>query len=254
MLSVIMPAYNRAATLPLAIASLLAQRADAGLAEIGLDIVVVDDGSQDETPQVLAELASRHPEIRVLRQDNAGVSAARNAGLAALLPETTLVSFLDSDDISPAGRFAADLPLFAADPDLALTYGRMMQVDAIDPAAMAPAEGARQADICSIQLACAIYRRALIDRIGFFDAVLRQAEDTDYLLRTFEIDASWRQTDTLCVYYLRHPGNITRDRAEMRRGFAAAVVRSLRRRRADPSLRLKTPAFDAQELIEMGLF
>lgn len=254
MLSVIMPAYNRAATLPLAIASLLAQRADAGLAELGLDIFVVDDGSRDETPQVLAELAARHPEIRVVRQENAGVAAARNAGLAALLPQTTLVSFLDSDDVSPAGRFAADLPLFAADPDLALTYGRMLLTDAIDPASMAPADGARRADVRGISLSCAIFRRALIERIGFFEATLMQAEDTDYLLRAFETGAPWRQTDTLCIYYRRHPGNMTRDTAAARRWLAAAVVRSLRRRRADPSIRLDTPAFDAQELIEMGMF
>lgn len=249
-----MPAYNRAATLPLAIASLLAQRADAGLGDIGLDIVVVDDGSRDETPGVLAELASRHPEIRVLRQENAGVAAARNAGLAALLPQTTLVSFLDSDDVSAAGRFAADLPLFAADPGLALAYGRMTLTDAIDPATMAPADGARRADVRGISLSCAIFRRALIERVGFFDAALMQAEDTDYLLRAFETGAPWRQTDTLCIYYRRHPGNMTRDTAAAQRWLAAAVARSLRRRRADPSIRLNIPDFDARELIEMGHF
>jgi len=254
MLSVIIPAYNRAATLPLAIASLLAQRADACLADIGLDIVVVDDGSQDETPQVLAGLAARHSEIRVVRQENAGVSAARNAGLAALLPQTTLVSFLDSDDVSPAGRFAADLPLFADDPGLALTYGRMMVTDAIDPATMAPAEGARKADIRGISLSCAIFRRALIERVGLLDTAFVQAEDTDYLLRTFEAGAPWRQTDTLCVYYRRHPGNVTRDRGEMKRWLVAAVARAARRRRADPSIRVAMPDFEALELIEMGLF
>lgn len=249
-----MPAYNRAATLPLAIASLLAQRADAGLAEIGLDIIVVDDGSQDETPVVLAELASRHPEIRVVRQDNAGVSAARNAGLAALLPQTTLVSFLDSDDVSPAGRFVADLPLFAAEPGLALTYGRMVVTDAIDPATMAPAQGARRADIRGISLSCAIFRRALVEQVGLLDTAFVQAEDTDYLLRTFETGAPWRQTDTLCVYYRRHPGNATHDRGEMKRWLVAAVARAARRRRANPSIRAATPDFETTELFKTGLF
>lgn len=249
MLSVIVPTYNRAATLPLALASLLAQRP-----AVGLDIIVIDDGSQDETPAILAGLAARHPEIRVLRQENAGVAAARNAGLAALLPQTTLVSFLDSDDVSPAGRFAADLPLLAADPGLALTYGRMELTDAIDPATMAPAEGARRARMLGIHLSCTIYRRALIESVGLFDTGLRQAEDTDYLLRTFETGAPWLQTDTVCVTYLRHPGNMTRDKAEVQRCFTAALARSLRRRRADPTITLRLPKFEAAELAATGMF
>ncbi len=81
-----------------------------------LDILVVDDGSEDATSAVLADLGRKHAEIRIIRRENGGVTAARNTGLANLLPETDFITFLDSDDVSPTGRFAADLPRFEADP------------------------------------------------------------------------------------------------------------------------------------------
>ena len=130
--TVIVPTYNRAPLLGRALESLLRQRQDAKL-----DILVVDDGSEDSTSALLADLGRKHTEIRVVRRDNGGVAAARNTGLANLLPETAFVTFLDSDDISPMGRFAADLPRFATDPDLDFTYGRMMLVDPIDDDALA---------------------------------------------------------------------------------------------------------------------
>lgn len=247
--SVIIPTFNRAATLPRAINSLLRQRDAAEL-----DILVIDDGSTDETPLLLADLMREHAEIRMLRQPNTGVAGARNAGLAHLLPETEFVTFLDSDDISPPGRFAADLPRLRAAPGVALSYGRMMLVDAIDPETLLPTSTAKRAEIVGIHLSCAIFRRALIERIGSFDLTLRQAEDTDYLLRVFESGAEFSQTETLCVYYLRHRDNMTRNTEEAIRYFALAVLKSIRRRRADPGIVLHKPDFALKSLVEIGYF
>lgn len=86
--SVIIPTYNRAALLRDALASVFAQRfAD-------FEVLVVDDGSTDDTGTVLAELADR---ITVLRQDNRGPGAARNAGCAQA--RGRYLAFLDSDDV-----------------------------------------------------------------------------------------------------------------------------------------------------------
>src|SRR5512139_3834983 len=88
LVSVVIPTYNRAWCLRQAVDSVLAQ-------EFGdFELIVVDDGSTDATADLLAAYADR---IRVLRQANHGVSAARNAGIAAA--RGGLFAFLDSDDI-----------------------------------------------------------------------------------------------------------------------------------------------------------
>ncbi len=243
LITVIIPTWNRAPLLPLAIASLLRQAQD-----VAMDILVVDDGSTDETPAVLADLAARHPMIRTLRQDNAGVTAARNTGIAHLLPQTELVTFLDSDDTSPLGRFATDLPLFHADPALDLTYGRLLKVSAIDPVTLEPPASAVMQDICAPHLSLALMRRRVIERTGWFDTDLRQSEDTDYLFRMFEEGARFVQNRTLALYYRFHPGNMTANRVEARQHYTMALMKSIRRRRADPTRSLSRPQFDIQSI------
>ena len=86
--SVVIPAYNYAHFLPEAIASVLAQTG------ADLELIVVDDGSPDNTPEVCARCAD--PRVRLVRQPNAGLSAARNTGIReARFP---YVAFLDADD------------------------------------------------------------------------------------------------------------------------------------------------------------
>jgi glycosyltransferase involved in cell wall biosynthesis len=108
-LSVVIPAYNRAVTIGRAIASVLAQDRD------DLEVVVVDDGSDDDTA---ARATDFGPAVRVLRQANAGPGAARNAGIAASRGE--LVAFLDSDDEWLPGKLAAQLAVLDADPTVGL--------------------------------------------------------------------------------------------------------------------------------------
>src|SRR6478736_3287941 len=86
--SVVIPTYNRASTLPRAIRSVLEQTyAD-------VELVIVDDGSTDDTAEVVGAFADAR--ITYLRQTNRGVSAARNAGAAAATGD--FIVFLDSDD------------------------------------------------------------------------------------------------------------------------------------------------------------
>lgn len=242
-LTVIIVTHNRLPLLPLAIRSL--QRQADGL-PMPLDILVVDDGSTDGTADWLA--AQAQPGLRYVTRPNGGVAAARNTGLQALLAETAFVTFLDSDDISPPQALARQLADLVADPKIDLAYGRMMMVDEIAPVTLEPAANARRLDLVGIHLSCALFRRALIDRIGLFDLAFRQAEDTDYLLRTFEAGTRFCQTATVCLYYRRHSDNMTKQQEESRRYFALAIHKSLMRRRRDPTIRLDKPCFDIQSL------
>src|ERR1700728_4898735 len=85
--SVIIPSFNRAHCIAASVESVLAQSFQ------DFELIVVDDGSTDETQQVLARFGDR---IRVIRQDNGGVSAARNAGMR--VARGSWIAFQDSDD------------------------------------------------------------------------------------------------------------------------------------------------------------
>lgn len=88
--SIVIPAYNQEKRIAATVASAL------GLRGAALDVVVVNDGSTDQTGAILDELAARHRELRIISQANRGVSAARNAGLRAVRGSHTLL--LDGGD------------------------------------------------------------------------------------------------------------------------------------------------------------
>ena len=92
--SVVVPTFNRAALLPRVLPALLEQDYPQDY-----EVVVVDDGSRDDTPRILEEWARRHPErLRVLRQENAGPARARNRGAAAA--EGSFIAFIDDDCVA----------------------------------------------------------------------------------------------------------------------------------------------------------
>ncbi len=97
--SVIVPCYNAAAFLPDCLAALQAQTC------ANLEILIIDDGSTDGTLALAQAAAARDSRIRVLHQDNAGVSAARNAGLA--VAQGQYVAFVDADDDLPPQALTA---------------------------------------------------------------------------------------------------------------------------------------------------
>ena len=247
--SVIVPTFNRAHYLGPALKSI---PTSAGGLEV--EIVVVDDGSTDDTPQVVEQYLKEGYRLQYIQQANSGIAVARNAGLENLGADTEFVTFLDSDDVFPDGALAAQLEVLQSDHALDLVYGRMVMTDQIDPFTLAPSKEARQLALVGIHLSCALLRRSVIDRVGMFDTDFVQAEDTDYLLRVFESGAKFRQTDTVCLYYRRHPQNVTKDIAESRRFFARAIQKSMVRRRRDPSIKLVKPEFAVQQVGTMEFY
>lgn len=94
-LSLVLPVYNVAPWLPACLDSIAAQTRQPD------EIIAVDDGATDESPRILADYATLLPQMRIVRQENAGLSAARNTGLARATGEW--LAFLDSDDrLAPA--------------------------------------------------------------------------------------------------------------------------------------------------------
>ena len=231
-LSVIMPVYNRERFVVPALRSLLRQRDAADL-----DIIVIDDGSTDGSAEAVRAIMDENSCIRLFRHAHTGVAGARNAGLRQLPADAGFVSFLDSDDISLPGRFKADLAYFETHPGLDLTYSLMTLADRIDDETLEPAANSRIMTVRGLSLSTALFSRALVDRIGWFDEEFELSEDTDYLLRVFETGPVYELLDSVAVYYRRHAGNTTRENDRRLRDHLRAIHKSMRRRRADPALR-----------------
>ena len=102
LLSVVVPAYDVAAYLPACLDSVLAQSETLG--KTGLEVVVVDDGSPDESGEIAESYAARDSRVRVVHTENQGLGAARNEGLRHVTGD--LLAFADSDDVVPPGSYA----------------------------------------------------------------------------------------------------------------------------------------------------
>jgi glycosyltransferase involved in cell wall biosynthesis len=127
LVSTIIPVHNRARLLREAVASVLAQTYRP------IEIVIVDDGSTDDTAAVADELARSSPEtIVVIHQPNGGPGAARQRGLERA--RGSFIQFLDSDDLLLPGKFTAQVGALRRQPDCQISYGPSLEENhAIQP-------------------------------------------------------------------------------------------------------------------------
>ncbi|MCU0592459.1 MAG: glycosyltransferase [Desulfobacterales bacterium] len=177
--SVIIPTYNRAGCLREAVDSVLAQEFR------GFELIVVDDGSRDETPQLLQPYGDS---IRVLRQENRGVSAARNAGIAGSRGE--LIAFLDSDDLWLPGKLARQVEFFRQNPESLICQTEELWVkngSRVNPGRRHQKRGGMifepSLELCLVSPSAVMLRRELFDRVGLFNERLPACEDYDLWLR-----------------------------------------------------------------------
>src|SRR5688572_5722307 len=120
-ISVVVPAFNCAPYIGRALESVLRQ------VDSSVEVIVVDDGSTDGTATVLADYI---PRIRVIRQHNQGVAAARNHAIAEA--RGTWIAFLDSDDVWRGDRLRVGRAICAAAPNAALVFSSFSLVDEQD--------------------------------------------------------------------------------------------------------------------------
>ncbi len=171
--SVLMAAYNAAAYLEEAVASVLAQT----MAD--LELIVVDDGSNDATPEILARLAARDPRIVAHRQANQGIGGATNTALA--LARAEYVAILDCDDAMEPERLAIQADYLDRHPEIAAvgsqwyTMGTDSRLNGIDRHPTEP-EAVRAFMFVSFAMhhPTIMARKAIILACGAYDAVRRQ--------------------------------------------------------------------------------
>ena len=119
--SVILPVYNAGAHLYTTIKSVLTQT------ERDLELILIDDGSTDNSLAIMLSLASEDQRIKLVAQSNQGVSAARNLGLAQA--RGTLVAFIDSDDLWRADKLEMHRAFHQQQPELAASYAKIAFID-----------------------------------------------------------------------------------------------------------------------------
>jgi glycosyltransferase involved in cell wall biosynthesis len=225
-ISVVIPTYNSAAWLAATLDSVLAQE------PAPREVVVVDDGSTDGTPELAGRYGDR---IRYLRQENFGGPARpRNVGVAAA--GGGLIALFDSDDVMRPGKLAAAAAAFAACPGLDLVFSDFRTVDArgevLIPSttaryrdfrrllrpAPAPLAGTLQGpELYGALLAAnfigtssVVVRRTAILATGGFDESLKNSDDRDMWFRLARDGCTFGFLDAVLHDYRWHEGNVTR--------------------------------------------
>jgi glycosyltransferase involved in cell wall biosynthesis len=179
LVSVIIPTYNRGWVVQEAIDSVLDQDFR------DYELIVVDDGSNDNTREILATYAEA---ITVLKQPNQGVSAARNSGIAAASGQ--LVAFLDSDDLWLPGKLSSQVKFFKENADAVINQTQEIWVRngvRVNPKKRHHKFSGmifeRSLALCLVSPSAVMIRKSLFDTVGVFDEQLPACEDYDLWLR-----------------------------------------------------------------------
>jgi glycosyltransferase involved in cell wall biosynthesis len=220
-LSVIMAVWNGERYIREALDSLLAQSRPAE------EIVVVDDGSTDRTPEILAAYG---PALRVVRQENAGSFAAINRGIAACTG--TLLTFLDHDDLCTPSSLACRREYLEAHPELDGVFGLVEQF--VSPE-LGPEVARRYRLVLGprpVELLVALMvRRQAFDRVGPLDASRRTKSNIDWISRSRHEGLRLATLPELVARRRVHTSNISLQATHAGNTDLLAVVRAHHRRR-----------------------
>jgi glycosyltransferase involved in cell wall biosynthesis len=188
--TIILPTYNRATTLPRAVASVIEQK------EPNFELIIIDDGSTDETRTWLATLDD--PRIRVtLSEHSQGPSGARNIGID--MATAPVLAFLDSDDLYCGERLSMPLAVLDHEPDVICTLSSARKEDKMgdttvslspDVKLASPAfEWAMICDLVGVESTSITVRTAHARSVGGFCTRLQRTEDREFLIRLSRLGA-----------------------------------------------------------------
>jgi glycosyltransferase involved in cell wall biosynthesis len=206
LVSTVIPVYNRGPMLREAVDSVLRQSWPQ------VEIVIVDDGSTDDTPALIERLVREHPgRIKSLRQENAGPGVARQAGLALCTGE--FIQFLDSDDLLLPNKFEAQVRGLRSDPEAGISYGKVyVENDGVRQPGPAQGSGESHRHLFPVLLReplwptlAPLYRRSVVDAVGPWPRT-RQLEDWVYDAQAAAIGVSLHYCDEYIAETRNHGG------------------------------------------------
>jgi glycosyltransferase involved in cell wall biosynthesis len=214
---VIIPAYNAAHYLPAAIESVVSQTFD------DWQILLVDDGSTDNTAEAVAPFLDRlGSKIRYIKQENRGLPTARNTAIRASTAE--FLALLDADDVWLPCRLTEPVRILSERPQVGLVYGLITAIDQENRPGitwsgnMSAADGhiAPQIYMRKVDLPCPTitFRRKCVDEIGFFDETMDASEDRDFWLRiALRYEVAF--VPKVLAYYRQSPNSMSTDPQRM---------------------------------------
>lgn len=179
-ISVVIPTYNRADRVGMAIESVLAQT------DVDWELIIIDDGSVDTTEDVIR--CFKDPRIHYIKQENRGVSAARNRGIK--VAHGDLIAFLDSDDRWKPQKLEVQREYFGNHPEISICQTEEIWIR--NGRRVNPMKKHRKPSgwifheclqSCVVSPSAVMLRRSVFDRIGLFDETLPACEDYDLWLR-----------------------------------------------------------------------
>jgi glycosyltransferase involved in cell wall biosynthesis len=227
----IIPTYNRGQLVCEALESVFAQSRPVD------EIIVVDDGSTDNTPELLRRYGNR---IRYIEQPNSGAGAARNRGIKEAKGD--YIAFLDSDDIWVKEKTKIQMDFFSRHPHLEFVFGDMANFTPTNdnevPEIKSPevhnyftAHSTNLERILDclitesvIPTPTVVFERACVSRIGFFDEKLKIAEDLDYWLRAART-CRFGFVNTVLAKRRRHDDNLINDWVTMNEALVEVLTR-----------------------------
>lgn len=218
--SVVIPCYNAGATLDEAVQSALAQTWD------DLEVVIVDDGSDDPATTALLDAAG-WPRTRVIRQANAGPAAARNAAIRASTGEYILP--LDADDRIEPSYVAKAVAILRERPEVGVVYCKAERFGAASGPWELPPYNIRELAIDNVIFVTSLFRRVDWERVGGFNERLRHGvEDYDFWLKLVGLGREVVQIDEVLFHYRVQASSRTTDFSADRAGMVDTYARIFR--------------------------
>jgi glycosyltransferase involved in cell wall biosynthesis len=220
--SVVIPAYNAGLYLKQTLESVLAQ------SYRDYEIIVVDDGSTDDTSQVALQFGDS---IRYIHQSNQGLSAARNTAIKNARGE--IIALLDSDDLWEPGYLEKMVPELNLHPEAAGVYCGFQYVNSRSEVVGQPSIKVVPPELFHSEMVirgnwlapCAVlFRKCLVKEVGLFDEALHAVEDWDMWIRLSENYIFVGVPDAL-VKYRRHENNMTKDPERMIKAIGQLTVK-----------------------------
>lgn len=199
--SVIIPVYNTGAYLQETLVSALAQTWDQ------TEIVMVDDGSTDPLTLDLLQEVSMNPRVRLIRQENRGPSAARNAGIRASTGEFFMP--LDSDDLIETTYVEQAVEVMADRPEVSIVYARADVFGSVNGPWPLPDFDWSTFLVHNLVFCVALFRRADWDTVGGFDESMREGrEDHDFVMKVLGRGGTPHRLEEVLFHYRIRPDSV----------------------------------------------